>query len=181
MVHSSENVTSASLYVRFFQFYIAGQDAALQSAMVWRATMKMWPIREWVARDGTQTKIWHRSSSLGVRSNSSRDFQCSMILIGATKQNILLTQGHYWCFKHLCFGKNRQFICPTCSSYHSVSKPHPSSKYKEHDWSKRLHATGQANATKGRQKHKEVSRSGGSDTSQMPMWGGRLGFNRRPH
>ena len=49
-----------------------------------------------------------------------------------------------------------QFICPTCSSYHSVSKPHPSSKYKEHDWSKWLHATGQANATKGRQKHKEV-------------------------
>ena len=50
-----------------------------------------------------------------------------------------------------------QFICPTCSSYHSVSKPHPSSKYKEHDWSKWLHPTEQANATKGRQKHKEVS------------------------
>ena len=90
-------------------------------------------------------------------------------------------RGTLFVLQALVLWEKGQFICPTCSSYHSVSKPHPSSKYKGHDWSKWLHATGQANATKGRQKHKEVSRSGGSDMSQMPMWGGRLGFNRRPH
>ena len=138
-----------------------------------------------VANQGMGCAWWHSDQDLAQILFSWIEKQFFLGLLAkydSYKSNkVECTEGHCWCFKHLCFGKNRQFICPTCSSYHSLSKPHPSSKYKEHDWSKWLHATGQANATKGRQKHKGVSRSGGSVMSQMPMWGGRLGFNRRPH